>query len=677
MKKPVIFGAIVFVVLFCAFSVWFWSLGVVIASEGVPPIRVDIVQGSVEIQSSGTDAWKSLTASANIAVGDRLRTNTTGKAEIHWGDRGITRVDPNTELQIESLPEAGALTNASIKMHLASGKVWNRMYKLLDVQSDIQVRTDTVVATVRGTAFGVGADALGFETAVTESVVNIGSLDGKVGSLVREGRWGRFAKDGSPEIIRNVTEQDTWVTEQRAKDQAFDQEMRRTADERLKRAQGKGPVWLRALSEQLHLATASEKEADELASAYAARRLADAAREQDEGSKTAAFVGLVERARKSPAAWQAYLSRVRDLSLVSNPADARGRTIRDAMWRLREQALGESPIGRRYVLALNIDDKIDELLTRPVDDSRERKAEQLRREIDEWQQGSRDGLTPDEMSKLASKADALRERLRDIGLATDVITPPPSTEPISATSTSSTPSEVPTRPVTNGSTPKPSQTESTTPVNTSSPKVVCSSPRVSLFIKPSTISLSQTAGLVLIKACADGSTEDVTSKSVFNVSDLSIADARGASLFPKKIGRVAVTGSFVVDGRPLTDTQTLLVSDAVGEKKLQAVRVTTNGPTILTTGQRAMLEATAVYADGTTKSVSYQCVWSTSNARLALISGNTFQHLQGTGSVDAICSYTESGVTVKGSLTFTIELDSALQPVKGKPGYQYPYSFVP
>ena len=676
MKKPVLFGAIVFVVLFCAFSVWFWSLGAVVASEGVPPIRVDIVQGSVELQSAGTDAWKSLATSANIAAGDRLRTNASGKVEIHWGDRGITRVDPNTELQIEALPEAGALTNASIQMHLASGKVWNRMYKLLDVQSDIQVRTDTVVATVRGTAFGVGADALGFETAVTESVVNIGSRDGKVGSLVREGRWGRFAKDGSPEIIRNLTEQDSWVTEQRAKVQAFDQEMRRIADERLKRAQGKGPAWLRALSEQLHLAMTSEKEADELASAYAVRRLADAAREQDEGSKTAAFVGLLERARKSPVAWQSYLSRVRDLSFVSNPAETRGRSIRGAMWRLREQALGESPIGRRYVLALNIDDKIDELLSRPIDDSREREAEQLRREIDEWQQGSRDGLTPEEMSKLASKADALRERLREIGSANEVLIPPAPIESTSSTTTSSTPSEIPTRSTTTGAGTKPS-TGTTTPVNTPPTTVVCASPRVSLFIKPSTISLSQTAGLVLIKACADGSTEDVTSKSVFNVSDLTIADARGAAVFPKKTGRVAVTGSFVLDGRSLTDTQTLLISDAVGEKKLNAVRVTTNGPTTLTTGQRALLEATAVYADGTTKSISYQCVWSTSNARLALISGNTFQHLQGTGSVDAICSYTESGVTVKGSLTFKIELDSALQPVKGKPGYQYPYSYVP
>ncbi len=677
MKKPVILGAIVFVVLFCAFSVWFWSLGVVMASEGVPPIRVDVVQGTVEIRSTGSDAWKTLTASTNVAVGDSLRTMESGKAEIHWGDRGITRVDPKTELQIEALPEAGALTNASVKMRLASGKVWNRMYKLLDVQSDIQVRTDTVVATVRGTAFGVGADASGLETAVTESVVNIGSLDGKVGSLVREGRWGRFAKDGSPEIIRNLTEQDSWVTEQRAKDQTYDQEMRRAADERLKRMQGKGPAWLRALSEQLHLATAPEKDADDLASAYAARRLAEAAQAQDESSKTAAFAALLERARKSPAAWQAYLSRVRDLSLLSDPAQSQGRSVRDTMWRLREQALGETAVGRRYVLALNIDDKIDELLARPVDASRESDAEKLRREVDDWQQGSRDGLTSDDMSKLASKADALRERLREIGSANEVVIPPAPIEPTNSTTTSSTPGEVPTRPTTTGTGTKPG-TGTTTPVNTPPTTAVCASPRVSLFIKPSTISLSETAGLVLIKACADGKTEDISSKSVFNVSDLAIADARGASVLPRKVGRVAVTGSYTVDGRTLSDTQTLVITDAAGEKKLSGVRVSTGGSTQLTTGQRAPLDALAVYADGTTKSVTYQCVWSTTNARLAMISGNTFQHLQGTGSVDAVCAYTESGTTVKGSLTFTIGLDPALQPTNGrKPGYQYPTSFIP
>ncbi|MCC7357680.1 FecR domain-containing protein [Candidatus Uhrbacteria bacterium] len=678
MKKIVIFGTMIFVVVFCAFGIWFWSLGAVVASEGIPPIRVDLIAGTVEIKSAGTDSFKPLLTSTQIAVNDVLRTGDSGKAEIRWGDRGITRIEPKTELQIEASPDSNRLTNASIKLHLVSGKVWNRMYKLLDVQSDIQVRTDSVVATVRGTAFGVGADAGGFETAVTESVVNIGSIDGKTGSLVREGRWGRFANDGNPEIVRDLTDQDSWPNEQRAKDRQYDDEMRHAADARLKRLQGKGPAWLRALSEQLHLAMTSGETSDELAAAYAVRRVADVAEAREEGSKSADFDSLLRKARNSSNAWQSYLSSLRDLSLLPDPSQPSGRVLRDAMWRLREQALNETLVARRYALALNIDDDIDALVMRDIDSSRESDVEKLRREIDAWQEGSREGLSSDEMTKLANKADALRERLRGLGTLPVQSNDQPSVE-VSTTSTSDVIEPV-IQPVTDGviksgtgGKPK------IQPVKPFPTTETCVAPRMSLFIKPTTISLSQTAGLILIKACVDGKTEDVTARSVFNVSDLSIADVRGAYVYPRKIGRVNVTGSYTVDGRTLSDTQAVTISDVTSDKKLTAIRVMTNGPTTLTTGQRATLEAIAGYDDGTTKPVTYQCVWSVSDSRLAMISGNTFQHLQGTGSVDAVCSYTENGTTVKGSLRFVIELDSALQPTQGTPTpkYRYPYSYVP
>lgn len=678
MKKSVLIGTLAFVVLFCAFGVWFWSLGA-IASESVPLIRVDVTAGTVEMKKGNTGDWQKLNASQTISAGDTLRSGEDGKADIQWGDRGVTRLEPKTELVIEAMPESNSVTNASIKLHMLSGKTWNRMVKLLDVQSTVQVRTDTVVATVRGTAFGIAAVDTGLEAAVTESVLNVGARDGKTSNLVREGRWGRFSTDGSPEVVRDLTDQDSWAAENRKKDAQFDEEQRRAALERLKRASGQGPAWLSALSEELRLAMAGDGAAD-LAAAYAARRIALAEQGDTSGIDSANFGRLVEKARPSPKAWQNLVSRVRDASEAVDSSTEGGRKTREAIWRVRELVLGEKTVGRRYALALNIDDKIDDLLARGQQPGLPAEAADLRREIDDWQQGSRDGVSSEESAALAAKADALRERLRNIGEAepgtgSEIISPlVPPVAPTSTTSTTELPvKDSSTRPTTG-------QTTTTVPTkpNTVPPTTrVCASPRVSLFIKPATISLSETAGLVLIKACADGSTEDVTSKSVFNVNDLSIADVRGASVYPKKNGRVSVTGSFTLDGRALTDTQTLSISDATNGKRLSSVRVSTNGPTSLTTGQRASLEANAVYSDGSTKSVTYQCVWSTSDARMAIISSNTFQHLQGTGTVDAICSYTENGVTMRGSLMFTIALDSALQPTRSKPGSQYPSYIIP
>lgn len=679
MKKPVIFGTLALVVLFCAFGVWFWSLGAV-SPEAMPPIRIEGVTGSVEIKKAGTDTYQALSTSQQVAPGDSIRSGEESRAEIHWGDRGITRIEPKTEIVVEAMPEQDAVTKSSIKLHLLSGKIWSRVVKLLDVQSSVQVRTDTVVATVRGTAFGVAEASGGLESAVTESVVQIEGETGKNATLVREGRWGRFAADGAPEIVRDLTNQDEWPKANAEKDRQFDDAQRQASLQRLRRLAGSHFLPLQNLSEELHLAMQQGDAKSDLANAYALRRIARSAVDSTIPLDQDRLSTFIDNGLRGHAPSHALLLEgLRDALRVVDTSTEQGKGIRLSLWHLREIALGDTPVGKRYALALNIDDKIDDLFARGQQPSLPAEAAELRLEIDQWQQGSRDGLSPEESSALAAKADALRERLRNVGEAepgtgSDIMSPlvppvPPTGMVSGTTSTTDRPGSVKpgmvttTRPLPGQPVPPPASS-------------ACASPRVSLFIKPTAISLSETARVVLIKACADGQTEDVTERSVFNAADLSLADVRGSTVYPKKNGRVNLTGSYVLDGRMLMDTQTLTIADETNGKKLTAVRVMTNGPTSLTTGQRAVLDANAVYSDGSSNPVAYQCVWSVSDPKMALISGNTFQHLQGTGTVDAICGYTENGVTVRGSLEFTISLDPSLQPTRTNPNPSYPYYYV-
>ena len=92
-----------------------WSLGAT-ASENVPTIRLETVQGTVEVKRQGETDWKSADASLEVKPGDEIRTGDGGKASIRWGDRGETRLDANTDLTLESVPaEAGAATKTLIE----------------------------------------------------------------------------------------------------------------------------------------------------------------------------------------------------------------------------------------------------------------------------------------------------------------------------------------------------------------------------------------------------------------------------------------------------------------------------------------------------------------------------------------------------------------------------------
>ena len=631
-----------------------WSLGAA-ASVDVPTIRVETVQGTVEVKRLGDADFTSADASFQVQPGDEVRTGADGKASIRWGDRGETRLDENTDLTIVSAPADGTATKALIELKLSSGRAWSRVLKLLDVDSGFDVKTDGVVATVRGTAFGVAKADADSQLAVTESVVDVAPVNGGVPTLLKEGKWGNFDAAGSPTIVRNLEPTDAWPNDNKKLDDAFDAQLRQELLERFKRQDSAAPDWLVEFSQGIHLALVPGDAREGLVAKYINWRIAQAVDDPSNADRLLSF----DRSWFSlgPEARDRVLGNLRFALFVTAPRPGVPASPLFAKFQnLRTQFLNTP-----YADALLIDDQIDALIfpVAPLSpEDRLAQGNHLLQVIQDWKNGLQDvGLSSDERAKLDAKADALTLRLAEDG----VPVPPPSPE---ATSTSPTVEAATPTPTPTPSGTKPS---SNIPSTISSPPVTqtCTYQSFLLLAKPANnVAIGQAVGLSLYGTCTNGQMDDLTSSSGFSAASAD-GSVSGYIFTPSHVGTITVFGTHGSKTVSAAVTVVGSTSTAPKGKTLSSVSAGAIGPTNLTTGQSAPLTATAHYSDGSTSDVVYQCNWTTSNSQLGSVSGQRFYAGNGTGSVDAICSYTEGGITKTGSVTFTISLDPSLVPTSG------------
>lgn len=108
-----------------------------------------------------------------LAEGDRV-TVTTGTVSLIYPDSGASRLEAGTDLIL--LPHGGSSTSTSsvgTQIELLAGNIWTRFERLLGPDERFSVSTNNVVATVRGTAFGVSADPDGVDVQVADHQVDV------------------------------------------------------------------------------------------------------------------------------------------------------------------------------------------------------------------------------------------------------------------------------------------------------------------------------------------------------------------------------------------------------------------------------------------------------------------------------------------------------------------------
>ncbi len=114
--------------------------------------------------------------------GDRI-TVTAGSVILIYPDAGASRLEAGTDVVL--LSDGAKPQGLFVQLQLTAGKIWTRFERLLGKDEYFGVAANNVVATVRGTGFGVIVDANGVDFQVADHVVDV-SIENVPGSTAAE-----------------------------------------------------------------------------------------------------------------------------------------------------------------------------------------------------------------------------------------------------------------------------------------------------------------------------------------------------------------------------------------------------------------------------------------------------------------------------------------------------------
>lgn len=275
--------------------------------------------------------------------------------------------------------------------------------------------------------------------------------------------------------------------------------------------------------------------------------------------------------------------------------------------------------------------------------------------LEEGERAMRDlpaDTNPEERETLTHKVAALHARL-DAARASQSATTNSVLFEGTSSSTSSTVSELPSKPAT-GIPPKTPATAPSAAIPTVVPVVVpgrlsCSS--VLVTVSPDVLQIGQKA-IVFVQAVQGiQSYTDVT-----KIAALSVTDA--AAFLQGNVVEFRREGAGYVEARVPCDGQIVVgrasIKTAPIPPTLQSLGVASNQYT-LTFGGRAQLTAQALYSDGSQKDVSANTAFSLADGSFGSIAGNVFYASgQKTGTVVVNAIYSENGKTVLQKIQITI-----------------------
>ncbi len=684
MKKPLIISvaAIVLLLLVGIFG-YAWSLGKI---DEVAPLsaHIEVIEGSAELKKAQADAFQTVNGTTTIvAVGDTVRAAKGAVIEVVWGDQGVSRLEDGSEILIESAPDFASDETSAITLKLTAGRIWSRMVKVLDLDKPMQVKAGDVVATVRGTTYGVALEGDDAMIVVDESVVSY-SRGGQNETMVADLQKA-FVGDGGKSETLESSEQDDWRLNQQAKDYRFDQ---RYADWIMKRETKrsdrirKAPKSLVRIGERMRLATAGGKRQD-LSSSYARRAMALSVADPDQAEKALAL--MQDRAEKSgnqskrvQRELNAMQSFMRRTDLDGPKAFGVRTPSRGLMKQMREgrKSMAAVDLDRLYREALEVDEDIDELLYMS-DDRRDASITiaSLLSRVDTIDDAAKK-LKKEEKEKLATKSLALRRRLeRWFDLKTASITEPAVEETPTVTSTV----EIPEIPGIPGSKPPvikpPKDTKPTQPTATT--RVY---QRLELVPSPSTLAIGGRTTVRAFGVRADGGVDDITSKVRF-APRYSGDGAFNSNVFtPSVTGVVALNGTFVDAQGSRTAAVTITVTDGkvVDPKALVSVVITTTSPTNVGCGAAIPIKVMGTYGDGSVKDVTVMANYATSDSKLGYAGDGKILIFcpAVTSSVVITARVTDGGVTKSDTITISVTPDPAAN--TGGGGQRgYPFTYVP
>ncbi len=297
---------VAFLVL-AVFSYWVWSLSA-LPEERVNQFTISEIEGDVQIKR-GDNEWVQAQNASALSVDDQVKTGANSRASLNWFEKGQTRVTANSLLRIDTASQAQLGDKTQIHVTLERGRLWSRLLRLFDLESNVSIQTNDAIATIRGTAFDIEKVSSTSETSiwVSDSVVDV--KDVKVPAGMNIGLWsvpegemiaiGGAKKTTSTAPISDTAKKGEWMQTNQANDVRLLQRLKQQLSDslRIENYAGEGlKNTLVVFSQNLRLKFSGNDQ--ELRIRYLLRELAwirDCIDKGKEGSALQQFTGFEQR----------------------------------------------------------------------------------------------------------------------------------------------------------------------------------------------------------------------------------------------------------------------------------------------------------------------------------------------------------------------------------------------
>lgn len=114
---------------------------------------VRVSRGAVSLQKANGTRIEITTASL-VAAGDRLTVSRDGEAEIQWFEGSVSRLAAGTEIEIKKADyDRENISKTQIAFFATRGKIWNKVMRLIDGDSEFLIESTESIAGVRGSVF--------------------------------------------------------------------------------------------------------------------------------------------------------------------------------------------------------------------------------------------------------------------------------------------------------------------------------------------------------------------------------------------------------------------------------------------------------------------------------------------------------------------------------------------
>lgn len=124
------------------------------SSNVIEEAWIEITEGSAFLKTGGQGV--ELKNGNTLKRGVSVETGRTGRATVHFPDGSVLRLDKETSITISDIYFKKENNTLIVRVGLTFGRAWSKVVGLSTPESEWEVKTSNTVATVRGTAFGVG-----------------------------------------------------------------------------------------------------------------------------------------------------------------------------------------------------------------------------------------------------------------------------------------------------------------------------------------------------------------------------------------------------------------------------------------------------------------------------------------------------------------------------------------